>query len=89
VRRRQGKTFVVSGDAESDPFKGQLIASETTCPDWEANARLISAAPELLKACEAFAKEYEAVFGTDYGDTPVEQIAFQCRKAIAKAKGEV
>jgi len=42
-----------------------------------ANARLISAAPELLEACEAMLDGYEAG----------KQIRELCRVAIAKAKG--
>lgn len=52
-----GRTYVT--DAlynESKLFKGQVIASPTTCPEWEANARLIAAAPELLAALQAISR---------------------------------
>lgn len=38
------ETFVVAGP-DVQPFNGHLIASKTTCPDWDDNARLIAAAP--------------------------------------------
>lgn len=41
---------------ENENFLGQVIASRTTCPDWEANARLIAAAPALLSVVEAILK---------------------------------
>lgn len=54
-----GKTYVVTNppENENERFTGQLIASETTCPDWKENAPLIAAAPALhfalamLQAC--------------------------------------
>jgi len=49
---------------------------------WDADARLIAAAPELLEALENLLKVHEGEGGTQYhaGD--------MARAAIAKAKGE-
>ncbi len=49
----------------------------------EANARLIAAAPDLLAACEALARSFDAV--TYAAWTPEMHAAVA---AIAKAKGE-
>ena len=50
--------------------------------DWEANARLIAAAPELLEALEAITANAS---WADWRD--LDQI-LNARAAIAKAKGE-
>lgn len=55
----------------------------------EANARLISAAPELLSALEGCAAFFESIIGiTDCGDLQEDDTPlFEVRAAIAKAKG--
>lgn len=48
-----GKLMVLDSPLLPDQrFKGQVIANETTCPNWEQVAKLIAAAPELLAACQ-------------------------------------
>src|SRR5262245_5036653 len=61
---------------------------------WEANARLIAAAPELLEACEAgFRALYDLIqseFATSSNPHPADSdpdVAL-LRAAIAKARGE-
>lgn len=49
VVERQRKLWVLT-NPDSNPFTGQVIAQQTTCPDWIANAHLIAAAPELLQS---------------------------------------
>lgn len=54
-------------------------------PEGEANAKLIMAAPELLKACE----RYMEILKEHYGDMPVfmRPITNNIEAAIKKAKG--
>ena len=52
----------------------------------EANARLISAAPDLLAACEAVATWWEA-HGIE-GDHRTDAFCTLARAAIAKARGK-
>lgn len=54
------------------------VAFPVTGPVMEANARLIAAAPDLLKACEAIAEQLEALQPNNYA------LDFS-RAAIAKA----
>jgi len=54
--------------------------------DAEANAQLIAAAPELLKACKSVIQWYEDSGNTDPAIGSVE-LWSQCKKAIAKAEG--
>jgi hypothetical protein len=49
-----GALYVIAG---SDPSRAEVIAHRTTCPNWEANARLIAAAPDLLEALKALLRE--------------------------------
>lgn len=69
------KTYVVT-NALSQPFVGQVIAGPTTCPDWEANARLISLAPQMLLALERLAHPMADDDDLDFA-----------RAIIAKARG--
>lgn len=52
----------------------------------EANARLIAAAPDLLKALTAALEVIEGEYPSD--DYIAAPIMSQCRAAIAQAKGE-
>jgi len=54
--------------------------------DGEANARLISAAPELLAACEAALAWIHDPSG--FSQNHVDHLAAACGAAIAKARGE-
>ena len=59
-------------------FKGRRDANEVA-----ANARLISAAPDLLEALDSFVAHYQN------GINPMlDDVAIEARAAIAKAKGE-
>jgi hypothetical protein len=59
--------------------------------EWESNAHLIAAAPELLAALESIIDDYanmcHILYGQDYNEmgSALEQ---QARTVIAKAKGE-
>lgn len=53
-----------------------------SCPLPEANARLIAAAPDLLKVCEEFVRKVEC------GEARSKRSYQQMKAAIAKAKGE-
>jgi len=52
-----GALYVIAG---SDPSRAEVIAHRTTCPNWEANARLIAAAPDPVVRLPVYADEYEA-----------------------------
>lgn len=52
----------------------------------KANARLISAAPELLEALESFVHLYEA--GAHFDESTLRKVVNGMRAAIARAKGE-
>ena len=55
----------------------------------DANARLISAAPELLEACEEALTLFDGVTALDdHGSNKLGQVENLMRAAIAKAKGE-
>jgi len=69
--------------------------------EWDANADLIAAAPELLAACERTALVFEAALwadSSDRGDSRIpmsdsrrelyQEICEQLQAAIAKARGE-
>lgn len=95
------ETFVVANPPdEGQPFRGQLIASRTNCPDWTANARLIAAAPDLLAQLQHALAFIEHAH---LGDTPPSECdSIECgidegptmecdlkaiRAAIARAEG--
>ena len=59
-----------------------VVMIDDTMDEWKANARLISAAPELLDALKAVADDEVAMQGFH------EQFRATIRAAIAKAKGE-
>lgn len=65
---------------------GHAIYSEAECHENEANAHLISAAPDLIQACEELLAEYEQGNGApnDRGQDPFG--IDLARFAIAKAK---
>jgi len=52
----------------------------------EADARLIAASPDLLKALEVILRDHMAVHGV--GDLEMQPALYQARAAIAKATGE-
>lgn len=61
----------------------------TALPNAQANARLISAAPELLAACEQHANYYDhALPDGAWTRTPMWGILAAIRAAIAKATGK-
>ena len=62
-----------------------MIAKATPCAKAEANARLISAAPDLLDALkELLDREWQ----DDEGDYTLEMAHRKARAAISKATGE-
>lgn len=57
----------------------------------KANARLITAAPELLSSCEESLEWLEAALDSepaDFDNPKLEWAVKHCRAAIAKARGE-
>ena len=56
-------------------------------PDWEKNARLIAASPELLTALIDLAEKVESLIATHEIAVPAALID-RCRAAIVKALGE-
>lgn len=80
--RRQVASTVGDAVMHSDP--------RTNVVDLQAaNARLIAAAPEMLKCLEACLGELESAFGGPQDQNEEEAaLLAQARAAIAKAKGE-
>jgi hypothetical protein len=72
---------------------GTLVAYCGCHKETEANARLISAAPDLYKACQQLVKEMQEYYYEQYGIRPEdkEDSTGVCigLKAIAKAKGNL
>src|SRR5690554_4275769 len=77
----EGKLSIESVNAETK--LSYFIAQVDECKSQEANARLISAAPELLEALEAITDLYD----TDEGCRSLQEYQ-AARAAIAKATGE-
>lgn len=74
---------------EQDMPKGVLTsvvahAEDENNADWQANARLLAAAPELLEACRALLAFNEELCA-DVGVSKHYPSAERARKAIAKA----
>ena len=59
--------------------------AETTFPDSEANARLITAAPDMLDALEKILAYYDPAV---HPVVPVSELRSMVKATIAKAKGE-
>ena len=69
-------------------FKGIALCGDIHWPnsnetqfEWEANARLIAAAPDLLEACKEFVRKCEA------GEARSTRSYNEMRAAITKAEG--
>ena len=76
--------YSVASVTDDEGFTYQPIvasAEDDGIKCWDANARLIAAAPELLEALE------ELIAATQHLD-PCQATAEKARAAIAKAKGE-
>jgi hypothetical protein len=65
-----------------EPHHAWISAADGTPIEWQPNARLIAAAPELLEALEKLMD-----LGTGYGEAS-DLIRIICKPAIAKARGE-
>jgi hypothetical protein len=98
IRSRSGKTFqiVAGSDGNGDP--NELVATVhpigynceyKPCDETKANARLISASPDLLAALETLLSRSSGldISATHEGLKNCEAIA-KAREAIRKAKGE-
>lgn len=57
-------------------------------PEWAANAALIAAAPDLLKACTAAMNALRSYQYSNASPELAEEIADSVEEAIAKARGE-
>jgi hypothetical protein len=69
------------GNAYEIEVDGQTIAHIYASEDMDANARLVSAAPDMLEALKA------ALLRLDHHDAQSAPEALQCRDAIKKAEG--
>lgn len=69
---------------------GAFIASVPVCASYPedsvANARLISAAPELLAACEQVLHKLDYLHGLWGAEAVSRRVADLCRTAVRKAK---
>ena len=54
---------------------------------WDANARLIAAAPDLLEALQVMVRDYSAAHAS-CGDLEMSPALFQAQRAIARATGD-
>lgn len=87
--------FITSGphainDDDEGPFINdpncEIIAKMTDCQNQKANAQLISAAPDLLEACQA-AVTWAETPGDHGGNPYLHQFVKLAQSAIAKATG--
>jgi hypothetical protein len=79
---REARGMVTSDASGIDPFCSIAIAGGA---NREANARLISSAPELLEACK---RVLESVpFASYRGDGELEELELFLHTAVAKAEG--
>ena len=84
----RGRRTVGVGDADSDAGSG-VCQINRLYEEWEANARLIASAPELLAVLKVFVKDIDAV-GIDQTakDWPDLVLNYHtARAAIARAEG--
>ena len=79
IKSRKADCVVVRLPAQTDRVGDE---SPEQLERWNADARLIAAAPELLEALENLLKVHEGEGGTQYNAADI------ARSAIAKAKGE-
>ena len=86
LTKRQGKLYVLT-NPDSQPFVGQIIATETTAPETKANLRLIAAAPALLEALELLVKNCGGV-PWSIGGPDLHDAYNKAEAAIAAARGE-
>ena len=82
----EGRTVYALNDDGYNRFSALVQDAHTPGDELEANARLMAAAPELLKACEEALDDLVDEDGVYFsGD---ESLVKQLRAAIAKALGE-
>jgi len=80
----------IGGEISATIFSGksgELVGTITTT---KANAHLISAAPDLLSALQAFVDSVEEIIGlSDFGNPSESDFPLnQAREALRKARGE-
>jgi len=77
---------------DAGKFRFLQTCMEGACEqEWQANARLIAAAPELLEALSVLllATMNDGVFSSKREVTYVNKVREQARAAIAKARGKL
>ena len=83
------RQFVIHMDV-GDKGRGSDVAYTSAAfgnDETIANARLISAAPDLLEALQVMLRDYSAVHARG-GDLEMQPALFQAQRAIARATGE-
>jgi len=62
---RKEVDHIVSHDADGKCLNGHESIAKVYGPDWEANARLIASAPELLAACRDLYQRLDDMYDVD------------------------
>lgn len=80
--------IAADGEVIAFAMHGDVDYRRSIDAETEANARLISAAPDLLEALMELTQLTEALLFNTMGEPGPGSIGHKCRAAIAKATGE-
>ena len=84
--RTVGPVRVLRADGDVPQLQAVARVMDRT-GEWQANARLIAAAPELLQALRDLVDDYEAILGDGLTAETAPAELRTARAAIAKAEG--